>query len=263
MKTRWHGAQPDRGGCGGFFLGVRLRRRLGGGRQAAIVDPQPRQNRLGIDGKIAPQPQETTCPDRQMRDQRCPVLAGKVGPRQRRRGNIGLLIGKMEGEIGVAEAPAGLADHPCPRCRGNRAAQRIKPQPCCCQQALVAARRVHPFPPKQIEQLPVLRAQRSLAGGALAQHGGKAVIEKHGFSSGGRRANRAGAQAAGGDNNPHQPSRPIRMGKLSQSDAKGALQSGTIAGRPNNISRASHPARLLFLWDHVARASGVGPRGAR
>jgi DNA-binding Lrp family transcriptional regulator len=37
------------------------------------------------------------------------------------------------------------------------------------------------------------------------------------------------------------------MGQLSQSDAKGALQSGTIAGRPNNISQASHPARFLFL----------------
>jgi hypothetical protein len=32
---------------------------------------------------------------------------------------------------------------------------------------------------EQVEQLPVLRAQGPLAGGALAQHGGKAVIEEH------------------------------------------------------------------------------------
>jgi hypothetical protein len=31
---------------------------------------------------------------------------------------------------------------------------------------------------QQIEQLPVLRAQARIASGALAQHGGKAIIEE-------------------------------------------------------------------------------------
>ena len=43
---------------------------------------------------------------------------------------------------------------------------------------------------EQIEQLAELRFRRTLAGGAVAQHGGKAVVEMHRFSGigGGRRA---------------------------------------------------------------------------
>ena len=38
---------------------------------------------------------------------------------------------------------------------------------------------------QQVEQLPELRARRILAGGAVAQHCGKAVVKKHAFSGSG------------------------------------------------------------------------------
>jgi hypothetical protein len=58
---------------------------------------------------------------------------------------------------------------------------------------------------------------------------------------------------ARGINTPLHSVRLIRMEQLPQSDAKGALQSGTIAARPNNISIAGHPARVLFLSDDNTR----------
>jgi hypothetical protein len=35
---------------------------------------------------------------------------------------------------------------------------------------------------EQIEQLPILRARRPTARGAMAQHCGKAIVEKHRYS---------------------------------------------------------------------------------
>ena len=101
----------------------------------------------------------------------------------------------MRGEIGAAKAPAGFADHPCARLDGDRLGKRVHPQPCRRQQAPVAALRSHAVAAEQVEQLAVLCAQARLAGGALAQHGGKAVVEKHGHSS--RSARAAESRTAG------------------------------------------------------------------
>ena len=84
----------------------------------------------------------------------------------------------MDGEIGAAEAPAWLADHPRPVVCGNGFAERLHPQPRRRHQARVAATAKLAILAEQVEQLPVLRPQIRLAGGALAQHGGKAIVKE-------------------------------------------------------------------------------------
>ena len=58
------------------LMGSRNRRgRFSRGWQPAIMHAKPRQQRIGIDRQIAPQPQKPACAHRQIGDQRRPFLA--------------------------------------------------------------------------------------------------------------------------------------------------------------------------------------------
>ncbi|GAB4481787.1 MAG: hypothetical protein OHK0018_13270 [Erythrobacter tepidarius] len=85
----------------------------------------------------------------------------------------------MRGKIGTAETPARLTDHAGALGSGDRFGQGIHAQPRGGDKALVLrSAAMDPILAEQVEQLPILRAQAPLTRGALAQHGGKAVIEK-------------------------------------------------------------------------------------
>ena len=84
---------------------------------------------------------------------------------------------QMCGQLGIAEAPVGLAHDRRALAGRNRFPQRAEPQPCGREQTLVAT-----VPPlaEQIEQLAILCTRGPLATGAVAQYCGKAVVEMHG-----------------------------------------------------------------------------------
>ena len=96
-------------------------------RQAAVMHAQPCQQRFDIERQIAAQAQKAARAHRQARDQRGPVLDRKLGPAQRGNRDIGFLIGEVRGQIGAAEAPAGLADDGGALGRRDRFGERVHP----------------------------------------------------------------------------------------------------------------------------------------
>ena len=145
--------------------------------QGAIADAQPVEQALGTGGKVAAQAKEAARAHRQAGDQRFPILFDQRRPRQRGSGDRGLVFRKMRRQLRAFEAPAGLCDHACAIGGRDRLAQRAETQPGGRKQTIVA-----PLPgtAEQIEQLPELGTRRTLAVCAVAQHGGKAVVEMHG-----------------------------------------------------------------------------------
>ena len=163
----------------------------------------------------------------------------------------------MRCEIGAAKPPARLANDRGAFLGWKAASKRIHPEPGRGNQTAIASPGWAEFAIAQnVEQLPELRAFGGIARSFLTQDCGKAVIKEHQIRllSWFRRAAKAGvARARARGNTAH--STPSlwdinRKRGWQQLVTLAALQSGTIAGTPNNISRAG--ASLgLFLHSFV------------
>ena len=131
--------------------------------------------------------QETTRADRQTRNELRPFLAREPGTIKCGTGDRGMRFAEPADQLGIAEAPTIFAQYGGSISHGYDFRQRDQAQICRRFQRWIARLRTLS---EQIEQLAELRFRRTLAGSAVAQHGGKAVVEMHRFSGigGGRRA---------------------------------------------------------------------------
>ena len=128
-------------------------------------------------------PQEAARPDRQRGNDPGPFFAREIGALQSRRGDRGMRLAEPADQFGIAEPPAVFAHDRGAFGSRDHVGQRDQPEIGRRLERGVAAT-LRPFT-QQVEQLPELRLRRALAGGAVAQHSGKAIVEMHGFSGGG------------------------------------------------------------------------------
>ena len=129
-------------------------------------------------------PQEAARADRQAGDEVHPFGFGQGGPGQRARRNFGLGLREPIHEARIANALAAFGYDPRSFGRRNQVGQSRQAEIGGGGHAGIAAMLFGNAlcASEQIEQLPILRARRSTARGAMAQHCGKAIVEKHRYS---------------------------------------------------------------------------------
>ena len=165
----------DREAAGFFEHGQRQL----GQRQRAVLHAQPVEHTHRRQRQIVAMAQEAAGAHGQGGDQLFPLIAAKLRAIERggaqRRGRAA----EPADQFGIAEPPAGLAHDPRAHRQRNLFAQRDQPQISGGLQPGIA--RLRPLA-QQVDQLPELRARSRFAGGAVAQHSGKAVVEMHAIS---------------------------------------------------------------------------------
>jgi hypothetical protein len=147
--------------------------------QRTVLHSQPVQHILRGLRQIAPQAEKAASTQGKFRDQQHPIVGRKLHRVQRGCRDIWFLFGQEKDQRGIAEPPPSFAQDCSPFARRNLARQVGQAFPAGLLQRVDDA--LLPFV-EQIEQLTVLRTRRSLTRGTLAQNGGKAVVEMHGFS---------------------------------------------------------------------------------
>ena len=145
------------------------------------MNAQPIEDNLRSGRHIAPMPEQSARADRQKRNELRPFFIGEACAGQGRGRYIRFGITYPANEAGIANPAPAFAHNPRPIGNRDRIAQCFEPEKRRHLKAFVPACRRFA---QQVEQLPILRPSRPLACGAVAQHGGKAVVEVHCGSQG-------------------------------------------------------------------------------
>ena len=130
-------------------------------------------------GQVASVAQEPACGYRKIGNEREPVGLVEPGGGYRGGGDLRLGLGQVVNQPRIAQPQPGFAKNPRLLGRGENPGDLLQPRVGRHDQRAVAIGR---RTAEQVEQLAQLGACRPFAGGARAQHGGKAVVELHRFS---------------------------------------------------------------------------------
>ena len=149
---------------------------LGG--QDQVLHAQPLQQRLHPWWQVAAVAQEAARIDRQARYQGEPFLLAQPRGGDSGGGGFRLALRQVLDQRRIAQPRAWFAQDFGLFARRDALGQGVQPLQRRCFQRIAfdGARSA-----QQVQQLPVLRARAALARSALAQHGGKAVVEQHRF----------------------------------------------------------------------------------